>query len=122
APVVYGGKVRAIIAYMKPKDMQARDLGPLDIMTALDNFNIFVPAGSARVGDKEYALDSNSMYEQVHNMGEIPVKSERGSTVFLKEVAEPKDSSLIQSNVVRVDGRRQVYIPIYRQQGSSTLE
>src|SRR4029079_1239756 len=37
-------------------------------------------------------------------------------------VASPQDASLIQTNIVRVNGRKQVYIPVYRQQGSSTLD
>src|SRR5258708_10943458 len=61
------------------------------------------------------------MYEFVYRMGEIPVKSENGKTIFLRDVATPKDANFIQTNVVRVNGRRQVYIPVYRQQGSSTL-
>src|SRR5262249_52082535 len=44
-----------------------------------------------------------------------------GRTIFLGDVAEPRVSSLIQTNVVLVNGVRQVYIPVYRQQGASTL-
>src|SRR5262249_2140087 len=69
----------------------------------------------------DYALDSNSMYELVDRMGDIPVRTEFGRTVFLRDVADPRDASLVQTNVVRVNGRRQVYIPVYRQTGSSTL-
>src|SRR5262249_3649246 len=61
------------------------------------------------------------MYELVDRMGDIPIKSQEGKTVFLKDVADPRDASLIQTNIVRVNGRRQVYIPVYRQQGASTL-
>src|SRR5262245_39706725 len=43
APVVYGGRVRAILAYMHRDEMQARNLSPLDLMNALDNYNIFLP-------------------------------------------------------------------------------
>src|SRR5262249_3978956 len=94
---------------------------PNDLLNAINSYNIFLPTGGAKFGITDYALDSNSMYELVDRMGEIPVKSENGKTVFLKEVATPKDASRIQTNVVRVNGRRQVYIPVYRQMGASTL-
>ena len=122
APVVYGGKLRTILAYLDRERMQARGLSPVDVMEALDKFNIFLPAGDAKFGWQDYALDSNSMYELVDRMGEIPIKTDRaGKVVYLRDVARPKDTSLVQTNVVRVDGRRQVYIPVYRQQGASTL-
>jgi multidrug efflux pump subunit AcrB len=121
APVVYGGRLRTVLAYMDRSRMQARNLSPLDIMNALDRYNIFLPTGSAKIGKTDYDLDSNSMYELVDLMGDIPIKSEGDQVIFLKDVADPRDASLIQTNVVRVNGRRQVYIPVYRQMGSSTL-
>jgi multidrug efflux pump subunit AcrB len=122
APVVYGGKLRAVIVEMNRTKMQSQNLSPQDLMNAIDQYNIFLPTGSAKFGKTDYALDSNSMYQLVDRMGEIPVKKENGKVVFLKDVAKPKDAALIQTNVVRVNGRRQVYIPVYRQQGASTLD
>ena len=61
------------------------------------------------------------MYELVKRMGDIPLHTEHGNVVFLKDVAKPEDASFIQTNVVRVNGRRQVYIPVFRQSGTSTL-
>src|SRR5207245_1539658 len=121
APVVYGGKLRAVLAYLKPTQLQARDLAPLDVMKALDIFNVFLPTGDVKLGDFDYALDSNSMYDLPQRMRDIPLKTEHGKPVFLGEVATPLDASMIQTNVVRVNGRKQVYIPVYRQVGSSTL-
>jgi multidrug efflux pump subunit AcrB len=122
APVVYGGKVRAVLAYMDRDKLQARNLSPVDLMGALDRFNVFLPTGDAKFGDKDYALDSNSLYELVKRMGDIPVKTEPdGKVVFLRDVADPQDTALIQTNIVRVNGRKQVYIPVYRQNGASTL-
>src|SRR5438132_13846397 len=106
APVVYGGRLRTILAYMDRSRMQARNLSPLDLMRALDNYNIFLPTGDAKFGKMDYALDSNSMYEIIDRMGDIPVKTEGGRTIFLKDVARPKDASLIQTNIVRVNGRK----------------
>jgi multidrug efflux pump subunit AcrB len=122
APVVYGGKMRAVLAYMDRDKMQARNLSPTDLMNAIDRFNIFLPTGGAKFGTTDYALASNSMYELPTLMGDIPIKSENGKTIFLKDVAKPEDASMIQTNIVRVNGRRQVYIPVYRQQGASTLD
>src|SRR3954467_10060721 len=65
APVVYGGKLRAVIAYLDPVKLQAQHLSPLDVMNAIDQYNIFLPTGDAKFGTMDYALDSNSMYELV---------------------------------------------------------
>ncbi len=121
APVVYGGKIRAILAYLDRTKMQARGLSPVDVMKALDEYNLFLPTGDAKFGGTDYAIDSNSMYALVQRMGDIPLHTEHGNVVFLKDVAKPEDASFIQTNVVRVNGRRQVYIPVFRQSGSSTL-
>jgi multidrug efflux pump subunit AcrB len=122
APVVYGGKIRTILAYLDRDRLQAHGLAPIDVMHALDHFNIFIPAGDAKFGKFDYTLDSNAMYDTVERMADVPIKTDAaGHTVFLKEVAVPKDASVIQTDVVRVDGRRQVYIPVYRQSGYSTL-
>lgn len=121
APVVYGGKIRAVIAYLDRIKMQARNLSPLDVMKALDDYNLFLPTGDAKFGGVDYAIDSNSMFKVVDDMGDIPLRTELGNASYLRDVAVPKDSSNIQTNIVHVNGRRQVYIPIYRQPGSSTL-
>ncbi len=122
APVVFGGKIRTILAYLDRDKMQARNLSPVDVMNALDHFNVFLPAGDAKIGGLDYTLDSNSMYTAVDQMDDLPITTDSdGRTVFLKDVAKPKDAALIQTSVVRVDGRRQVYVPVYRQAGYSTL-
>jgi len=121
APVVYGGKIRAVMAYLDRQKLQARGLSPLDVMKAMDRYNVFLPTGDAKFGDMDFALDSNSMFKFPDDMGDIPLHSTIGNVSYLRDVAKPKDASFIQTNVVRVDGRREVYIPVYRQLGASTL-
>ena len=93
APVVYGGKVRAVMLYMNRDKMQARGLSPLDVMKAMDNYNVFLPAGDAKFGgvDKngkfyglDYAIDSNSMYDLVEKMGDIPLRTVHGNAAFMR--------------------------------------
>jgi multidrug efflux pump subunit AcrB len=122
APLVYGGKVRAIMVYVDREKLQARGLAPLDILKAVDDSNVFLPTGSAKFGDTDYAIDSNSMFDLVRGMGDIPLRNEHGNAAYLRDVATPKDANYIQTNVVRVNGRREVYIPVFRQLGASTLQ
>lgn len=121
SPVVYGGKIRAVMLYLDQIKMQARQLAPTDVMQAMDNFNVFLPTGSVKIGERDYAISSNSMFDFVNQMEDIPLRNTFGHPSFLKDVAEPRDSSFIQTNVVRVNGRRQVYVPVYRQRGASTI-
>ncbi len=121
APVVYGGKIRAVMLYLDRIKMQSRKLAPTDVMNAMDSYNVFLPTGSVKLGDLDYAIASNSMFDLVREMDDIPLRNDFGNPSFLKDVAEPHDSSFIQTNVVRVNGRRQVYVPVYKQRGASTL-
>jgi multidrug efflux pump subunit AcrB len=121
APVVFGGKIRAVMVYLDRTKLQARGLSPLDVMKAVDDFNLFLPSGDAKFGEVDYALDSNAMFDLVERMGAIPLRTEHGNAAYLRDVAQPKDAAFIQTNIVRVNGKRQVYIPVFRQLGASTL-
>ena len=122
APVVIGGKLRAIMVYLDQRKMQGHKLSAADVMNAVERFSIFFPSGNVKIGNKDNALSSNSMIEIVNEMGDIPINPEPGKFGYLKEVAAPEDAAFIQTNIVLINGRKQVYIPIYRQTGASTLD
>ena len=110
APAVYGGKLRRILAYLDREKLQARGLSPMDVVGALD-----------------YQIDANSMVERVAELNDFPVRIDRSTSgqpapVFLRDVAQAEDAAQIQTNIVRVNGKRQVYIPIYRQPGANTIQ
>jgi multidrug efflux pump subunit AcrB len=121
APVVIGGQMRAVMLYLNQTEMQARGHSPADIMDAVERFNLFFPAGDIKIGDWDYSLDSNSMFNTVERMGDIPLKTKKGNAEYLRDLAKPRDAAFIQTNIVRVNGKEQVYIPVYRQVGASTL-
>jgi multidrug efflux pump subunit AcrB len=62
------------------------------------------------------------MFDVVGNMSQIPLRNEHGNAAYLADVATPKDANFIQTNIVRVNGKRQAYIPVFRQLGASTLQ
>ena len=62
------------------------------------------------------------MVPQVQEINDFPLKIVNGAPVLVKDIGYAKDTYQIQTNVVHVNGRRQVYIPIYRQPGANTIE
>ena len=122
SPVVFGGKIRAVQVYLDRQRMQARNLSPVDVMRAVELSNLFLPTGELIVGDMDYFLDSNAMFERGAGHGRrSPCGTEHGNRAFVGDVAQPTDDAMIQTTIVRVDGRKQVYIPVMRQKGASTL-
>ena len=122
APAVYGGKLRRILAYVDRMRLEARGLGPMDVVRALKRQSVFIPAGNLKAGNLDYQIFANAMPAKVDELNDMPVAVRDGVPVMVRDVAEVRDSSQIQSNIVRINGRRQVYIPIYRQPGANTIE
>jgi multidrug efflux pump subunit AcrB len=127
APVVIGGKDRTVLIYLKPDRMRVRNVSPLDIVKALQQGNLMVTPGTAYFGPDQVLLDTNVMVEKVDELNELPIRTVPGDRVYLKDVGSAQDASVIQTSRVRITdesspmGRREVYVPIYRQQGSSSL-
>jgi multidrug efflux pump subunit AcrB len=121
APAVFGGKDRTILVYVNPKELQARRLSPLDVVDALSRQNVMVTPGVAKFGGYEFQLDSNAMVNAVDELNKIPIRTDPGNRVYLEDIGHAQDTSAIQTALVRINGQRQVYVPIYRQQGASTL-
>jgi len=127
APVVIGGKDRTVLIYLKPDAMRVRNVSPLDVVKALQQGNLMVTPGTAYFGQDQVLLDTNVMVEKVSELNELPIRVVPGDRVYLKDVGWAQDASAIQTSRVLIAdessprGRREVYVPIYRQQGSSSL-
>ena len=121
APAVYGGVLRRIFAYLDRDQLEVRGMAPMDVVRGLQESNVFIPTGNAKIGDTDYLVLSNAMVKQVAELDDAPLRVDGGDPVFVRDVATMKDSHQIQSNIVRINGRRQVYIPVYRQPGANTL-
>src|SRR5246127_4710734 len=120
-PTPAGGKYRQIMVDIDPDKLLSRGLPPLDIVNAVNTQNLTLPSGTAKIGDKQYTVRSNATPATIDDLNMIPVKFINGSTVFLKDVAQVRDGSLVQQNIVREDGRRSVLLSIIKNGNASTL-
>jgi len=120
-PAPFGGKQREIVIDADPKSMQAYGLSPTDLVNALQNSNLIIPAGTARIGSREYNMSLNSSPDSVKDFANIPVKWVNGQVVNLGQVAKVSDGYADQTNIVRVDRKRAAYLCILKKSTASTL-
>lgn len=116
-----GGTVRQITVFMDREKMLARGISAMEVVQALNVENLLIPSGNVKLGDVDYPVFSNSLVPSAQSLNEIPIKVVNGVPTFIKDVATAADSFSTQTNAVRVNGHRAVYIPILKQAGANTI-
>src|SRR5580700_916258 len=118
-PPPYGGKYRQIMVYVDPVKLQAHELSPMDVVRAMNESNLILPAGDVRLGPLDYNIYTNAQVPNAKALNDIPVKTEGQQSVFVSDVGNAVDGSYLQYNIVRVDGQKSVYVGVQKQGGNT---
>jgi len=118
-PQPYGGTYRQIQIYVDPLKLEARNLSLNDVVTSVDSSNLILPAGDVRIGTKDFNIYANSQFPTANSMNELPLKSVGNSSVLVGDIGKAVDAGALQYNIVRIDGQRSVYVPVFKQGGDS---
>ena len=118
-PPPFGGTYRQVMVYVDPYKLASRQLSPMDVVDAVNDSNLILPAGDVKMGPYDYFVYSNSLVDNMDQLGKVPVKTAGTSWVTVNDIGRAEDSHQIQYNVVRIDGQRSCYIPIMKQGGDT---
>ena len=118
-PQPFGGKYRQIMVYTDPYKLEAHQLSLMDVVRAVNTANLILPAGDVQLGPLDYNIYTNSQLRSVKEIDQLPVKTIGTSPVRVADIGHAEDAQQIQTNVVRVDGQRSVYIPVLKQGGDT---
>src|SRR6476646_8091030 len=118
-PQPFGGRYRQIMVYVDPLKLEAHQLSVMDVVRAVNDSNLILPAGAVRIGPLDYNIYCNSQIEKIDDINRIPLKTVGQSSVLVADVGTAKDASQIQNCIVRVDGQKSVYLPVLRQGGDA---
>jgi multidrug efflux pump subunit AcrB len=118
-PVPFGGTYRQIMVYVDPFRLEAYQLSAMDVVRKVNNANLILPGGDVQIGDLDYNVFTNSQLDQISEINRMPVKVENQSIVRVSDIGIAKDARQIQTNVVRIDGQRSVYLPVMKQGGDT---
>ena len=122
APAAYGGSKRRIHIYVDPIMLEAYNLSSTVVNDAIKRNTTMIPSGIAEIGDINYSIDAQGMIKDVEDFNDIVVAMVDGKAIQVKDIGFAADAAAIQTNIVRVDGKNQVYLPIFKRSGSNTIE
>ena len=121
-PPPYGGKQRQIMVDIDPQQLYARGLSAADISNALNAQSVILPAGSAKIGSREFRVEMNNTPQIVEAFNRLPIKTVNGGTIYMNDVAQVRDGYLVQTNIVRHNGERGALLTALKNGGVSTIE
>ena len=121
-PYPYGGKQRQVQVDLNTQAMQAKGLSPVDVENAIDDQNLILPAGTAKIGNYEYQVEMNGAPETIDELNNLPIKQVGSSTIYIHDVANVRDGFPPQTNIVRVDGKRAALLSVLKGGDVSTLD
>jgi len=118
-PPPFGGRYRQIMVYVDPLKLEAYQMSPMDVVRAVNDSNLILPAGDVQLGSLDYSIYTNSQLRSIEEINLLPLKTINGASVRVADVGFAKDAQQIQYNIVRVDGQKSVYLPVLKQGGDT---
>jgi hydrophobic/amphiphilic exporter-1 (mainly G- bacteria), HAE1 family len=118
-PQPFGGRYRQIMVYVDPLKLDAHQLSVMDVVRTVNQSNLILPAGDVKIGPYDYNLYTNSQVPAAQAINDMPLKTVGQASVLVRDVGKALDAQAIQTNIVRVDGQRSVYLPILKQGGDT---
>jgi multidrug efflux pump subunit AcrB len=121
-PLPFGGKVKQVMVDTDPNLLYARHLSATDVSTAISQQNLILPAGTARMGDREYVVKTNSSPDELSALNDLPIRAANGAVVYVKDVAQVHMGFAEQTNIVRENGKRSALLTVLKNGQTSTLD
>ncbi|HTF94526.1 MAG TPA: efflux RND transporter permease subunit [Cellvibrio sp.] len=118
----YGSRSRQISVDINAAALLANNLTPAEVVTAMGAQNLILPTGTMKVGDSEFDIKLNGAIATIEEIGSIPIRTERGRTVLLRDIANVRDGFLPATTIARQNGSRSVLNSVLAFGGVSTIE
>ncbi|WP_422924985.1 efflux RND transporter permease subunit [Singulisphaera sp. PoT] len=121
-PLPLGGKPRQVMVDLDPEALYANNLSPSDVSLAINAQNLILPAGSAKIGPRDYQVQINSSPDVIEALNDLPIKHVGSATIHIRDVAHVRDGAAVQTNIVNKDGKRGSLLTILKSGAASTID
>lgn len=117
---VSGGREREIQVLVDRDKLESVGLSIGQLVRILQAENINLPAGYMETEDQELLIRGMGEFRSVEQIKNVVICS-RGGPVYLKDVAEVRDSFKEERGEVLVNGREAVILSVFKESGANTV-
>lgn len=121
APPPFGGSARSAVVRLNMDNLQSQHVTPDEVINALTQGNVIMPSGNIRIDDNYPIVPTNAMVKDIKELGNIAVRTGKGKSLFLRDVAEIVDAADITTGYSLVNGKRAIYILVTKRADAATL-
>src|SRR5688500_5812091 len=122
AATVDGGVCRQIHVLLSKEKIRALNL-PVDrVVNLLRTENQNIPLGEIDEGDRTYLVRSQGQFENLNEIRDLVVMTQGGVPVYMKDIADVRDSTEDFRSFTRINGQPGVRLRITKQSGTNTVE
>ncbi len=118
----YGARGRQVSVDLDAAALLANNLTPAEVVSAMGVQNLILPTGTMKVGDSEFDIKLNGAVPTIDKIGLIPIRTEQGRTLLLRDVANVHDGFSPTTTIARQNGARSVLNSVLAYGGVSTIE
>ena len=118
-PQPFGGITRQIMVYVDPYKLESHQMSVMDVVRAVNESNLILPAGDVKIGPLDYNIYTNSQAPDIPAISNIPLRTVGEATVKVGDIGKAVDGGQIQTNLVRVDGQPSVFVQVLKQGGDT---
>jgi len=122
APPPFGSNARSVLINVNPEKLRMYNLSADEVVEAITKNNAITPSGNLRLDSTMLVSSINSLEDKVSHFGDIPVKSNGATSIYVRDVASVADGADITVDYALVNGKRSVYIPVVKTADASTWE
>lgn len=121
--IITGGLDREILIEVDLQKLLAYNITFTEISSALKSANVSLPAGSIIKGLFRYSLRTVGEFRSIEDIGKTIIKHyQNGSVLFLKDVANLKESFKEREGFTRYNGSEAVGILVHKEPDANTVE
>jgi len=118
----WGGFTREVRVELDPAKVNALGLPLTDVLDAIRNANLDLPAGKIERGAYEVTLRAPAEFNDLDEIRNTVISKRDGAQVTLGQIARVRDTYEKLTRVIRINGERGLRVAIRKQAGANTVD
>jgi HAE1 family hydrophobic/amphiphilic exporter-1 len=118
----YGGLEQEVQVQVDPRKMEQYGISYSLIIAALKQQNVNLPGGHLKLNSYEYLVRTEGKFKSIQDIGSTVLMVKGGHPIFLRDIAEIKDTHKKIDSYSRYNGKPTVSLVVYKQSEINTLK